>query len=310
MQKKGVICRIVNREDMPVDKDGNSADVIMSADSTVARTNFARLYEQYYSAAARDVTKAIRKMTGLNEKTSIYKVQELPQDQFDKAYNYLLGYYECISPKQYQFFATRIEEDRREHLYDVIKDGVYNFIPIGNPIDPKQMVASIQAKYPPTYGRVRYRGISGEIVETDENVRIGPMYFMLLDKIADDWSSISTGRLQHYGVLSPQTRADKYTQPYRESPVRLLGEAEARIVAGYCGRAVVAEMMDRSNNPLAQRNITYNILNAKYPTNIDHIVDREYIPLGSTRPIQLVQHIFNCAGFQAKYIPEKNTPRG
>lgn len=294
---------------MPVDKDGNSADIVMSADSTIARTNFARLYEQYYNAAARDVTKAIRVMTGLYQKTSIYQVKELPPGMFADAYNYLLGYYECISPKQHAFFSTRSEEDRREHLYDVITDGVYNFIPIGNSIDPKKMVADIQAKYPPTYGPVKYRGISGEIVETDENVRIGPMYFMLLDKIADDWSSISTGRLQHYGVLSPQTRADKYTQPYRESPVRLLGEAEARIFSGYCGREVVAEMMDRSNNPLAQRNITYNILNAQHPTNIDHIVDRGYIPLGSTRPIQLVQHIFNCAGFQAKYIPEKDTPK-
>ena len=294
---------------MPVDKDGNVADIIMSSDSTIARTNFARLYQQYYNAAARDVTKAVRRMTGLNEKSSLYKVQELPQELFDQVYLYLLGYYECISPVQHKFFSNLKEEDKREHLYDVIRDGVYNFIPIGNPIDPKEMVAAIQAKYPPTYGPVKYRGISGEIVETHENVRIGPMYFMLLDKIADDWSSISTGRLQHYGVLSPQTRADKYTQPYRESPVRLLGEAEARIFSGYCGREVVAEMMDRSNNPLAQRNITYNILNAEKPTDIKNIVDREYIPLGSTRPIQLVQHIFNCAGFQAKYIPEDKVPK-
>lgn len=292
-----------------MDADGNIADIVMSADSTVARTNFARLYMQYFNSAARDVTKRLRNMLPI-EKPNIYKVKEIPQEIFDQAYNYLLGYYECISPKQFEFFKSRNEDDRREHMLDVLKDGVYNFIPIGNPIDPTVMVENVQMKYPPTYGPVSYTGISGRKVVTDENVRIGPMYFMLLDKIADDWSSISTGRLQHYGVLSPQTRADKYTQPYRESPVRLTDESTTRILVGYCGVETIAEMMDRSNNPLAQRNITYNILDAKHPTNIDRVVDREYITLGSPRPIQLVQHIFNCAGFQAKYVSESVTFKG
>lgn len=306
---KGIICDIRPLADMPVDSDGNRAEIVMSADSTQARTNYARLYLQYFGAAARDITKTLRKMTGLNEKTNIHQVEALNKDLFHQAYNFLLGYYQCISPKQFSFFSNLKIEDKIEHLFDVLSKGVYNFIPIGNPIDPVDMVKAVEVYHRPTYGPIVYRGASGEMVTTEDKVRIGPMYFMLLDKIADDWSAIATGRLQHYGVLSPQTRADKFTAPFRESPTRTLGEAEARIVAGYCGREAIAEMMDRSNNPLAQRNINYNILNAEFPTNIEHVVDRSYIPLGSTRPLQLVQHIFNCAGFHATYVPAASVPK-
>ena len=96
---------------------------------------------------------------------------------------------------------------------------------------------------------------------------------MLLDKIADDWSSVSSGKLQHFGVLAPMTKTEKFALPYRNSPVRTIGETEGRIFSGYCGREAIAEMMDRSNSPNTQRAVVWNILNSQNPTNIDKIVD-------------------------------------
>ena len=301
---------------MPIDADGNRADIIMSSDSTVARTNWARLYEQYFGAAARDVTKRVKVLTGLDDTASMYKVEALDPKVFDAAYDYLMGYYKLISPRQHHFFNLEISaEDKIEHMYDVLRDGVYNDIPIDNPLSTPQMVKDVEStvhaltglNYRPTYGPVSYVGSSGRRVTTKDNVRIGPLYIMLLDKIADDWSSTSTGKLQHYGVLSPQTRIEKFSTPFRNSPVRTIGETEGRIFVGYCGLEAIAEMLDRSNNPLTQRNINWNILTADKPSNIDNVVDREHIPLGSTRPLQLVKHIFSCSGFLPEYIPESQS---
>ena len=52
---KGVICKILEPHEMPRDKAGNVADLIMDPGSTVNRTNLGRLYEQYLGAAARDI---------------------------------------------------------------------------------------------------------------------------------------------------------------------------------------------------------------------------------------------------------------
>jgi hypothetical protein len=127
---------------------------------------------------------------------------------------------------------------------------------------------------------------------------------MLLEKIADDWSSVSSGKLQHFGILSPITKAEKFSYPYRNSPVRTIGETEGRIFASYCGREAIAEMMDRSNNPMTQRNVIWNILQSDKPTNIDSVVDRNYVSLGGSKPIQLIKHMFECAGFIPYYEPE------
>ena len=105
-------------------------------------------------------------------------------------------------------------------------------------------------------------------------------------------------------MLSPTTKSEKFSNPHRNSPVRTIGETEGRIFAGYCGREAIAEMMDRSNNPATQRNVAWSILNAEKPTNINHVVDRDYIRLGGARPLQLVRHIIGTAGYNIVYQPE------
>jgi len=290
---------------MPIDENGNRADVVMDALSTVARMNIGRLYEQYLGAAARDVSVGIRNLLNVHNKITIEALEKFDHGLIDKAYDYLLHFYNIVSDKQYYFFKhTVTAKERIEHLVDILNDGIYLYCPIDNQRNYVDVVKELEKHHKPTFGPVSYVGSSGQRVVTKDNVRIAPFYLMLLDKTAEDWSAVSTGKLQHFGVLSPMTKSEKFSNPFRNSPVRCIGETEGRIFASYCGREAIAEMMDRSNNPATQRNIVHNILSAPVPSNIDKVVDREYISLGNSRPINLIQHVFSCAGFKVVYEPE------
>lgn len=289
---------------MPIDADGNRADIVMGGEATISRMNIGRLYEHYLNGAIRDINKRIRKFLNIENNCTVDKLRNVPPEVVYNAYNYLLEFFNVVSKEQFEFFKKLPENEIYEYLSDVVNNGFFIYAAIGSQIDRVQMVQDIERIFKPTYGPVTYTGNSGIKTTTVNNIRIAPMYMLLLDKIADDWSSVSSARLQHFGVLSPVTRAEKFSQPFRNSPVRTIGETEGRIFVGYCGREAVAEMMDRSNNPVTQRNIVWNVLNAEKPTDIEHAVDREFIPLGNSRPLSLVNHIFECAGFVTVYEPE------
>ena len=305
---KGVICKIEEPENMPVDEAGNRADIVLDPASTISRMNLGRLYEHYLGGVSRDVSKLIRSMVGIDQgKASIERLYDVDQQTISQAYTILMKLYSLVSSKQYDFFNQQISDEQKlEHLKDIINDGILFYYPLNNEKDSVQMISDIEQHFKPIYGPVTYRGNSGQIRKTKNRVRIAPMYIMLLEKIADDWSSVSSARLQHFGILSPVIKSEKYGKPHRDSPTRTIGETEGRILTGYCGVEAIAEMMDRSNNPLSRRNLYWNLLNAAYPTNIENVVDRNYIQLGGSKPLQLVKHITTCAGFIPAYTPEKN----
>jgi len=295
---------------MPVDADGNRADIVMAPESTVARMNLGRVYEMYVSGACRDTAKTVRKMLaveGTRENRvlrSLEAVQQQDPQRIEQTYNYLLGFYQLISEKQHAFYAALGLPQRLEHLASVVVDGIYIYCPTDNQKETPDIVKDLEKDYPQIYGPVAYVGNSGQRVTTQAKVRIAPLYMMLLEKIADDWSAVSSARLQHFGVLAPMTKSEKYLRPWHNSPVRNIGETEARIYSGYCGREAIAEMMDRSNNPLAHKQIVRNILAAEKPGNIDEVIDRNIIPLGGSKPLQLFNHFSICQGWRPVYTPE------
>lgn len=306
---KGVIVKIEEDCNMPVDADGNVAEIVMDPASVGSRMNLGRLYEHYVNSAGRDVCKAVCGILGVQPKITMNRLMQISPDVIQHAYMHLLRMYQIVCEKQYKFFAHDITDDEKlEHLLSVVNDGIYLYYPIDTDKNTVDVIKNLEKAFKPTYGPVTYVGNSGEKITTKVSSRIGPLYMMLLDKIADDWSSVSSGKLQHFGVLSPTTKSEKFSNPYRNSPVRTIGETEGRIFAGYCGREAIAEMMDRSNNPATQRNVAWSILNADKPTNIKHVVDRDYIRLGGARPLQLVRHIIGTAGYNIVYEPE--TPYG
>lgn len=304
---KGVICYIEKPENMPIDQDGNRADIVMDANSTVSRMNIGRMYEHYINAASRDTTKKIIAMItdDLNDKriySKLVNIFDSDKNRFFHIYNYLMGYYSICSPKMYKFFSSEIDEQGMfDHLYSIVKDGIYLYLPTDNEPESSDIVKQLEKHYKPTYGPVTYTGVSGNRVTTKAPIRISSTYIMLLEKIGDDWAAVSSGKLQHFGILSQLTKSDKYSQPTRNQAVRAIGETEARIFISYCGQKLVTEIMDRNNNPLTHKHIVWNILDNKYPTNIGYIVDRKNVKLGGSKPLQLVNHITETGGFRFSY---------
>lgn len=313
---KGVICAIWPKERMPKDKDGNIAEIVTDDLSVISRMNIGKLYEQYFSGACVHITKQLKRMLGCgdirhgefyNKVTNTYSTEEEQENYLKPYIDFLFGFYNICSPKQYQKCLTLNTEDKIRHMDEVLSDGVRLVMLIDEQKSHVDMYKEIEANelYRPTHDTVTFGTIDGRTIQTVNKVRIAPIYYMLLDKIVDDGSSVNTARLQHFGVLSPATKAEKFSQPYRPSPVRIFSETEARIAVEYLPPISVAETMDRANNPQAQSNAVWNILDSDQPGNIDRCVNRDFVSYGNNKPLSLMNHVIGCAGFKFVYVPEQ-----
>jgi hypothetical protein len=306
---KGVICTILDDDQMPRDADGNIADIVMDPSSVVNRMNPPTYYEPYINAHSRDASKQIRQWFGLAEGDrhalrTIHEAESNNRPLFEQAWRYLMRYYEIVSPRMHAIFVGgAYKRTPAEHLAEVVKDGIYIWKPTDCPRETTDIVRMLEAEYQSCYGPVTYVGNSGRRVTTKVPVRIGSAYMMLLEKTGDDWSAVSSGRTQHYGVLAQVGNQDKHSLPYRSQPIRAFGEAEIRITAAYTGPRLTAEILDRNNNPETHRAVVNAILESDYPTVIYNAVDRTKIPLGGARPLQHVKHILACAGVEFVYEP-------
>jgi len=317
---------------MPVDSDGNRADVIFDPNSTINRANPSRLYEQYINAASRDIYKRICHELKIEphtrEKKALAHLNTLPQALVQTVFDYLLGYYAICSPVMRSWFNdSQVTDTPAEYLAQIIEREIALHIPNDNQVCTPDIIVGISnvneagitsltapynpinkgisAGYRPLYGPVTYRGNSGIERTTIKSIRIAGVYMLLLDKVAEQ-SAVSSGKFQHFGVLAPLTREDKYAKPARNQAVRGMGEAEVRIAVSYAGDRFLAEMMDRNNNPLTHKAIVEALLDSPEPTKIKNLVDRNKIPFGGSKPLQILKHICSVSGFSFKYVPYKN----
>lgn len=309
---KGVICDIWDDEDMPVDANGNRADFIMDGDSTIKRMNIGRMYEQYYNATSRDISVKIRQMLGVDMSGNIREqirtiVAQGKHDAIiNEAFEYVLGYYKIISPMMYDLAVQRSTQPGAvtEHVMDIVRDGIYIWLPTDNPAESVDIVQQLRKHYPIHIGPVTYKGRSGNVVQTESPILIGSIYVMLLEKTGVDWSGTSSSKLQHFGIPAKLTAADKNAAPGRQQPVRIFGESEVRLGCAATGGDTIAEVLDQSNNPAAHKHIVGNILRAEKPTAIANVIDRQVIPRGNSRALVYLRHILECAG--VRYVQKKS----
>jgi hypothetical protein len=273
--------------------------------------NIGRLYEQYINAASRDVVKRLRQELQVETFTlplqrALERIKETNPQLFGSAWDYLMGYYQIVSPKMYVWLTSDAYRGSPVgHLASVLKDGIYLYLPPDNDPEGPEMIRQLERSYRPTYGPVTYVGNSGRRVTTKNPVRIGSLYVILLEKTGDDWTAVSSGKLQHFGVLSQVTNADKFSQPTRNQAIRALGESEVRIYTSYAGTKITANILDRNNNPTTHKHIVQAILEAEKPTDIESAVDRSVVPVGGSKPLQLVKHIAEINGWRFSFKPHQ-----
>ncbi len=301
---KGVIVAIEKPDAMPVDKDGLRADIVVDDLSPINRTNLAKLYEQYISRVCIHVKFMLRDQLGIDrhKKYSEHEIKKLiNSNNYNTIRTIVLEFYQIVSDKMYSYFSQLDNSSMLEHLAHVVKDGPYLFITPNHPKNPKNIVKDLLAKYNVRPGPVRMKDPTGKEVLTKENVLIGPIYMILLEKIADSWSAIASGKYQHFGVLSTASNADKYQYPYRNTSVRTVGETESRVYVSYTPIMNIAEVMDRNNNTVTHREVVNSIMSAEYPTYIKEAVNRNVVHFGSIKPLQYVKHVLMCAGMEFTY---------
>lgn len=285
---KGIIVKIMKDEHMPVDAQGNRAEVIMDDFSTVKRMNIGRTVEITINASGRATALKVKEMLGGRS-----------QAEINAAWEYLLGWFKIVSPLYVEtLYASGAENRKLQFLEDVADHGIYVWTPVNSPKSYQQVAEELKIHYPPCLGPVTYTGNSGIECTTRRPVIIGGLYMMLLEKIGNTWSGVSSSLLQHFGIPAKLTNHDKTSRPGRENPIRIMGETEVRLVAAHCSPDTAAEILDRSNNPETHRAILRSILNAPKPGNIDVIVDRSKVPRGNGRVVSYVRHMAECAGFE------------
>lgn len=316
---KGVITLIAKREDMPVDSEGNSADIVVAPHAVVNRLTPSLLFEMHFGAAIMKATQTIRKMFGipLEDTTWTRKVREIHATNpalFQQAWDHWKGLAEIISPMHHYRIMTSPEyEDLGGNALDYFLDGLKNPIlsMYGPPENPRNFVWAVKAIensiYRPPYGPVQYRGYSGKLSTTIEPIRIAPVHYVLLEKITDDGSAVASSKTQIHGFLAQVTNRDKYSSPLKNNPTRVGSETDIRNIASYAGTEAVAELMDRNNSVLTRREIQRNVISSEHPTQIPVIVDRSKIPYGGSKPLQILKNIALCGGYKYVYHQYKET---
>jgi len=312
---KGVICRIAEPEEMPVDADGNRAEIIMDGDSTVNRMNAGRLYQTYVNGSSRDLLKRVKRKLELSGIEMIPQSLEARIRHLDEntsivkeCWMEMASFYSIVSESMRQWATSQTRPvDYVKHIATMLLERAVGrefcepldvYIPPEDQVYLPSMIDQLEKNFPQCYGPVTFRSSTGAMVTTKEKVRISSMYILFLEKIADDWAAVSSGKVQHFGILSKVTNVDKYSTPTRESSTRTMGEAEGRLGVAYTEPWWVAELSDRNNNPNTHRNIYYNIVKAQNPSAIKVAVDRTAIPLNADKPGQLINHIGEIGGWR------------
>lgn len=294
---KGVIVSVIPDEEMPFDDDGNMADIIMDADSTIKRMNTGRLYRQYASASARATQRRIQKMLGNNPKDKDYL----------EAFDYALGWYQIASPEMHKSILDVVvhKEEKIRHIKEVAKNGFYVYRPLETSEPAPEMIKKMLDHYPATYSTLNITLPDGSRDKTKLPILIGSMYMLLLDKLANTYSAVASPRFQHHGIPAKVSAMDKYSAPGRSNPLRVFGETEFRILTCVGAGPAAVDMHDQSNNPSTQREVVRSIHQAGNPMQIPEVVDRKKNPYGYARPHLYINHNLACAG--VRFVTKKRS---
>ena len=308
MLRKGTIVSVWKDEDMPIDKDGNRADIIMDPKSTISRLNVGRLYERHVKASMNKLTKIVRdKFKSFN----VNEVYDLTNEQLISLFSHAVEFNEILDTKLVPYYRQAMHDVDREKMISVIEEIVNDkfrtYLKLDNDKRKWEIVDDLEKSiYKPVYDSVKYNYKGREVI-TKNNVLIAPMYIFLLSKIGDSVLSCASAKLNHFGIPVVTSKADRNRLPHKNSPVRTQGETEGRLYVSYGGEEFLAEMKDLNTSITSHSEAYTNLLNAKMPTNVDVIVDRNKIRYGGERGLAILDSLWNSIGMDIKYVKETKT---
>lgn len=306
---KGVIVSIRKKEEMPytiVNGEKVIADVVMDPGSVVSRMNIGRIYEQYFNAMARRVRSLLRqelKVKYITEDAVVLDTSTINDKTINKAYSMLLDFLKLLDTEQYiEYNNVKDINTKLEILKECVEDEVYILYRVSSKKKPYEIVLEVQGtKFEPELSTVFIPIADGKIKETKQKIFIAPIYTFLLNKTGNDYLTVSSSKINHFGVPISVSAATRNNLPWRNSPTKILSETETRLVIAYGSQLAIAEIKDRANNNETHKELYKNILIADKPTNIDKLIDRNVFHYGTDNTLELLNNIFNSAGIEISY---------
>ena len=306
---KGVITKIVADHRMPVDKKGRRADIVQGPDGTISRTNYERTYLMQTGASAEDMLEEVMSITGLGRDVSLEEIEYLSDSKFSDAFEFLLTGYNHVNPKFYDEIVSLSPEDKRLHLYECLVSGIVFVRPVDTQKPLPHAVMDLENWRPVCFDTVTHQLVTdGVTEETIEKILIAPAPIILLDKTAEDTLTVATAAHGPFGILIKYNQADKYRQPWKDSPPRTLGEAELRaFIAHTMDPEMAVDMMDRANSPEIQLAISRKFVSSEEAGGIDELIDRRVMDYGNGRQLSIMDNFFQAYGLEVMYVPEHQT---
>lgn len=297
---KGVICAIIPDHEMPVDENGVVVDIIADSSPNVSRMKLSAVYNHYLGAVARDNRQRL-----INHYTNLYGenyINNLNPEDVAFGINYLRGLYSNVNTEMVEFIDSLNYEEQHHHLVTCLTKMLKIYYPPDNGISPVDFIKAFEVSpYKPHMGKVTYVDNLGRTVTTEDDVRVGNMSIIPLEKIALDYNAVSSARVNSFNFPIKGSNADKYKYPHNLTPTTTLGETEVRILRSFADPVMVAEMIDLALNPVSHKLLIKATLESDvaYNKNID--IPREMVEYGQTKSLLLMRHIFNAAGFDYEY---------
>lgn len=302
---KGVICRVLPDHMMPRDELGNVVDVITDSMSTISRMNLGRAYQAFFGATSRDERQRfINRFKNKYGDDFLYKMNT---EDFAYVRSHLLSLYSKINPDMEEFITSLNEEELFAHFKRIVENILAIYYPPDNDYNVTDVIDSIEAsEHKPHLGKLTYVDELGNRVTTDENIRVGQLYFMFLEKIANNYSGVSSSKVNNFGFPVKGTNLDKFKYPHSLTPTKTLGETEERILQSFAPPEVIADMIDITLNPISHKLLIKGILES--PTGFDpnFNIDREKVEYGQTKSLMILKHIFNAFGMDFVHEEESN----
>jgi len=293
---------------MPVDADGVRADIIMDPKSNVARLNVGGPYERVIKSSMGKLERMVK-----NEyaKYGVNEPYELSITQITNLFTHASNFMHIVGNNLARHYANALHIQDREAMLSVVEEIIIDrfrvFLPLDNEKRKYEIVEDLSKSiYSAEYGRVtyNYHGVKKTSVN---RIMIAPIYIFLLSKIADSVLTSSSAKLNHFGIPIVTSKADRYSLPSKNSPVRTQGETEGRIFVAYGGRTFLAELKDLNTSIESHSRVYMQLLNNKTPTNIPNIINREEHPYGSERGLAILNSLWNSIGMELEYVKETNS---
>lgn len=305
--RKGVCCAILPRDQMPKDKNGVSADIIVDPLACVNRMTMGAPIEAGINFITDIIVRNIKEALGINIssphlKKEIKIMADGHDPRFEKAWETALDYYKDIAPQSmYPKALTATQQDKATVIAHTVKNTLGLYLPPENNTNLAQTLNYLHNKHNVKYESVTYRNAKGDLITSKDPMPIQDMYYIILEKIGDGRSAVSSVRFQIFGVPATISKHDRYISPVRLQAGKIHGESEARPFNGMTRPSIQPEIIDRNNNPKTAILCYEALLRAPNPSQIQKLVDRKKHPFNFTMPIQILNHVTFCSGYRFVY---------